>query len=619
MVKEQEFEGEECEQEEEGEKKKLTIVEKLKNATKKLVDGENEPKNIDQASRFIKACLIIEHMTSAGASRFIRNDIAEAFRITDKVTIKELLDYYKKEMAARMKENAERVEREEREREAKKNAESKGIVAGNDSESNDTYITFGEQADKAAYAIKVLAEDFINRYVPVFSIGEDLYVYKDGVYSVGETTFEDAKNFIYNLAGAHGNDISPTNAKNVLKRVIDMTAISSKDLCNAPERVVINNGILDVTTNMLYPHNPNEKHIAKINITYDGNVQITKQFQDYLNSTFKGYEWEIELVQELFGYCLYRGYPIEKFFFLIGDGENGKSVLINVLTEFLGSSNVTSLRVHDVCKPRDVHELVGLRGKFASLCGETGTDDIDNTGNLKLITGKDDIQSRDLYTSWVKFKNYAKFIASMNKPPVIKDKTRGARRRMETITFPNIFEEGKDAIVDLELKLTTPESLTGMLNWALVGLQRLLKNNKFTDPRTMATINMEYDRKSSPVKAFVEAHIDAIEIYGDDKKSLEEYHKSRLTYGQILMAYTAFSKAEKLPTLALNDLIKSLTEECSRFGYKVSSGRDKYKTDKDGKPLPRDSFVKGIKLVNVEKYGIVLVDSVNDTAQKVFA
>lgn len=267
-------------------------------------------------------------------------------------------------------------------------------------------LTFGKTEDSGAHAVAVLAGEFSLKYKPVFCLGDDLYAYENGIYQAGETVYSDAKRFIYNLAADRGFNISPNSVNKVIKRICDINTISANDLNICPERIVVNNGILDTKNRILYDHNPDEKHINKITIFYDPEAKITPEFEEFLKTIFVGVEWQIPIVQEMFGFCLYKEYFLEKFFFLVGDGGNGRSILLNVLTDFLGLNNISGLTLHEVCKPPDKHILVGLHGKFANVCGETGNEDIKDIGTAKRATGGDLIETRDLYKSWIKFYNY---------------------------------------------------------------------------------------------------------------------------------------------------------------------------------------------------------------------
>jgi putative DNA primase/helicase len=72
------------------------------------------------------------------------------------------------------------------------------------------------------------------------------------------------------------------------------------------------------------------------------------------------------------------------------------------------------------------------------------------------------------------------------------------------INFPKTFDENT-ADPTLPEKLTRPEELSGILNWALEGLKRLMQNGfRFSYNKSVEEIEELYTRASDPVKAFLE-------------------------------------------------------------------------------------------------------------------
>ena len=69
------------------------------------------------------------------------------------------------------------------------------------------------------------------------------------------------------------------------------------------------------------------------------------------------------------------------------------------------------------------------------------------------------------------------------------------------ISFPNTFE-GESRNPHLLDELTTQEELSGLFNWAIEGLKRLLENSCFTYPKDFEEVKAEYLGKTSSVFQF---------------------------------------------------------------------------------------------------------------------
>jgi putative DNA primase/helicase len=104
----------------------------------------------------------------------------------------------------------------------------------------------------------------------------------------------------------------------------------------------------------------------------------------------------------------------------------------------------------------------------------------------------------------ITFTNRTKFFFSANQLPKVYDNTTAFFRRLIIINFSKTFDESQ-ADPHLFEKLTTPEALSGILNWALEGLRRLIQNNfRFSYHKSVEEIEELYTRSSDPVKAFLD-------------------------------------------------------------------------------------------------------------------
>jgi putative DNA primase/helicase len=102
------------------------------------------------------------------------------------------------------------------------------------------------------------------------------------------------------------------------------------------------------------------------------------------------------------------------------------------------------------------------------------------------------------------FRNTAKMVVYANKIPRINDSSYAFKRRLLVIDFPNTFEE-KSSNKDYAAELIGEHGLSGLLNWTLLGLQRLVANNwVFTDSKQQRAARENFLRISQPVLSFLE-------------------------------------------------------------------------------------------------------------------
>lgn len=278
-----------------------------------------------------------------------------------------------------------------------------------------------------------------------------------------------------------------------------------------PRYVCIENGILDIIEKKLYEFSDEFKFFNKLPIKFDKTKTCETTINHY--NTILNPE-DIPLMQEIYGYLLYREYKFQRAFIFSGDGGNGKGKSLNQMKHFLGEYNVVNISLQIFEK--DSFMKSNMHKKLANLGADLGNSELKDTSTFRELTGEDLMTANRKYLEPVTFRNYAKMIFAVNTLPYISDDTEGFWRRWIHIPFnisflyPNDYEtlknEGKlksnHRIMDvnMESKLTNPDELSGVLNWALIGLERLMKNNTFSYNKTYEqTKKTMQERESSAI------------------------------------------------------------------------------------------------------------------------
>jgi putative DNA primase/helicase len=337
---------------------------------------------------------------------------------------------------------------------------------------------------------KLIYDKFDYHFTTLYD-NQDMYIYNDGYY------IPEGKEIIYNIA----NTFLDKETKEYFKREIygyirdknyQYRTIFDSDI----NLICMKNGIYDLKNNKFMPHDPKHYFLNQIPIQYDQNAKIIK-IEEFFKQVLK--PDDILKLQEIYGYCLFRSYQIQKAIMFLGGGANGKSTVLQLLKTMLGD-NTVSISLQDLCTER--FAPANLYTKLANIYPDLPDKTITETGKFKILTGGDSIsaefKNRDHFT----FTNYAKLIFSANKLPEAKDDTDAYFRRWIFINFPNVFygENCDTCILD---KLITPSELSGLFNWSITGLKRLLEKGSFTNTEEVDVMRERYHRLSSPVAAFI--------------------------------------------------------------------------------------------------------------------
>lgn len=249
----------------------------------------------------------------------------------------------------------------------------------------------------------------------------------------------------------------------------------------------------------------------------------TPYFDKWLNDLFT--PEDIVTLQEYIGYCLLPTTRGQKCLLLIGDGGIGKSVISDILTSIFGKS---------LTAPNDTQQFLADKFKLAELENQLVfyEDDLsdkhlEETGVFKkLITNQTYLTADRKNEQPFKFKPYCRFIMCGNDMLASKyDKTDGFYRRLLPIRVKPKDPNRKN-IPDMGARVA--REAEGIIQWALVGLKRLMDNNwQFTVSERSDKYLNGYKAMSDHFPDFVE---DVFEFGESDDFSITELQMAYKTW-----------------------------------------------------------------------------------------
>jgi P4 family phage/plasmid primase-like protien len=211
----------------------------------------------------------------------------------------------------------------------------------------------------------------------------------------------------------------------------------------------------------------------------------------------------IEIMQEIFGLCLYPRNPTERAFFFYGTGANGKSVMCDVLTHLLGEERVSPLTLENLTSDR--FYIAEISSVLANICREEQSKFI-NVGMFRKLTTGEALKAQRKFGQPFTFTPRAKFVFAVNNLPTLEDGTDySIMRRLLIIGFYKTFTE---KIEDYGRKIYE-EDPAGIFAWALRGLKRLKDRNWNIDPlrsQNVDAMRLEYARANSSVIEYLISH-----------------------------------------------------------------------------------------------------------------
>lgn len=196
-----------------------------------------------------------------------------------------------------------------------------------------------------------------------------------------------------------------------------------------PELVVFKNGTYNILTDEMKPHDYKDYILTSFNYELDMSGKSTPNTDKF----FDGFFGENALfMKQYLGYIFYRSYaPAPDMVFLYGQGGEGKSSFLNMVTNFyLGVENTSALTPEQI---GERFSVVDLLGKCANICGDVDSDYLSTTAILKRVTGGDNIKGEFKGIQGFNFVSYAKLFFSMNEFFHFKDMSTGFSSRLTIV------------------------------------------------------------------------------------------------------------------------------------------------------------------------------------------
>ena len=278
----------------------------------------------------------------------------------------------------------------------------------------------------------------------------------------------------------------------------------------------------------------------------------------------------IKVIYEYMGYILLgKHLSLEVALILLGEGRNGKSVLIKTLKNFVGEDNTSCVELQDL---GNSNRVVMVDGKLLNVGSDSSDKNFDSSQFKRAISGEP-IHGKKLYKDSFIIKEMPKFVFAMNNLPFSQgDTSFGLLRRLKIIKFDKIIDENK---IDRDLDKKLETELPGILNLAIEGARRLVKQGHFTHSEAIDTAVKSYEDEINMVKRFI------------DDLNIKSHATARTSHKQLYAVFSLWCKDEGIKTTPTN---RYLTNKLK------SSGFEPYKND-----VTRGFKVTLSKSVNMEE------------------
>ncbi len=329
--------------------------------------------------------------------------------------------------------------------------------------------------------------------------------------------------------------INAARSSNLRKKI---TAFDTKEhLFN------LENGTYDFSKNKFKTLHDKEDFLMKIaSAQYKENAHSEK-WDDFIQFIFSEDDRFIEYVQKAVGYSLTESTSEQCLFILYGEGQNGKTVFLNVISKMLGDYSAnTPIETLLAKKAKNTvsNDLARLKDIRFVTASESDRQDFFSEARIKALTGGDTITARYLRKENFEYTPKFKIWIATNYRPVIRSTDLSIWRRIKVIPFNNVVKK-----INRNLEKELLEEKSGILNWAIEGYKKWASQGLGDVPEVMSLAIDEYKLEADIVGRFLndkcretnEGRVPKGELYKEYEKWTREngeFKETQKMLGRIL-------------------------------------------------------------------------------------
>jgi putative DNA primase/helicase len=394
---------------------------------------------------------------------------------------------------------------------------------------------FKKNKTEGTYALA----QYITKRFNIITVGEkdpEMFVYQEGMYRAfaeNEVIYPEIQRILQ-------SQVTKSAKTETFHKISGMTFKPRSVFSSTPTNFIpLANGVYNFTTKELLPHSAEYKFKYQFPIQYDPEATCLK-IEAFIDQILT--PTQRTTVEEWIGYYFWRDYRFKKAMVFVGEGDTGKTTLLEVITYLLGRDNIASISLQKMTG--DKFSAAHMYEKHGNLVDELSAKDISDTDAFKMATGNGSVTGEYKFGNQFSFRNFAKLTFACNRIPDMADNNDLAYfNRWIPIRFEKTIEKKIPNFADT---LTAEEERSGLFNLAMKGLSRLLEQGHFSYSSNGDETKLEMMRSGSSIAMFA-------------SDMLERNDQSEVSKEDMYDAYIKYCQDKKLSTQTKDALGKKLS------------------------------------------------------------
>lgn len=269
---------------------------------------------------------------------------------------------------------------------------------------------------------------------------------------------------------------------------------------DASKLVSLKNGLFHVEDQLLLPHSQGFFTQNSLNFDYDPTAKCPL-WENFLVQLWETDTEAIDTLQEMFGYILSGDTKQQKFFNMIGPRRSGKGTINRILVSLLGQHNTVAPELGELCDTFGLQPWLGkLLASFTDARAPERNRNAVVSQLLRIVGGDTITVNRKNKESWNGYLP-TRIVIYSNEVLQLTENSNALTGRMIVLKMTKSFFDNEDTNLDVKLRA----ELSGIFNWAMVGLtRRLARGGNFIQPASGVSYLELMAELGNPIGSFVE-------------------------------------------------------------------------------------------------------------------
>lgn len=350
-----------------------------------------------------------------------------------------------------------------------------------------------EENDKVKSVPPLVVATKMQEHMTIVKINDRL-----AVYNIDKGIYETRADFFHNVIFWLEPSFSEAKSNQVIFHLKNMAkeveSTASRDL------VPVKNGIYNKKAKKLEPFSNRYVFTSTIETEYIEEIEAPNingwNVDDWLLDLMSGDEELVKLLWQVISASLNGNYSYRKSIWFVGEGNDGKGTLQQLISNLVGLQNVASLKINQFSER---FTLSMIEGKTVIIGDDVQAGlYIDDSSNFNsVVTGEPVFVEEKGKQPYVSF--YKKtVIQSTNGLPKVRNKTNGTYRRFLIIPFRKTFSAKDDNWAIKDDYIFREEVLQYVLKKAIE-----LNFERFDEPQATKVMMQEFKEKNNSIIEFV--------------------------------------------------------------------------------------------------------------------